>query len=134
MVEHLEVGRKMQEPHRSCKVAVVNGSSDVIDLLETVLDAGQYDLAFVDASDRAYSEIKTMQPNLIVLCVRIEDLDGFHLLSMLKLDDETRQIPGTDLHDRIRGSGRGGALHADGRRPVHAAGRPPNELRVRTPR
>ncbi len=93
MVEHLEVERKMQVPHQSCRVAVVNGSSDVIDLLETVLDAGQYDLAFVDASDRAYSEIKTMRPNLIVLCVRIEDLDGFHLLSMLKIDDETRQIP-----------------------------------------
>jgi CheY-like chemotaxis protein len=34
-----------------------------------------------------------VQPNLVILCVRIEDLDGFQVLSMLKLDNETREIP-----------------------------------------
>jgi CheY-like chemotaxis protein len=34
-----------------------------------------------------------VQPNLVVLCMRIEDRDGFQVLSMLKLDDETRRIP-----------------------------------------
>ena len=29
----------------------------------------------------------------MVLCVRISDADGFHVLSMLKLDEETREIP-----------------------------------------
>ena len=32
-------------------------------------------------------------PNLVILCVRIDNLDGFQVLSMLKLDDETRDIP-----------------------------------------
>ena len=32
-------------------------------------------------------------PDLVILCVRIEDLDGFQVLSMLKLDEETRAIP-----------------------------------------
>src|SRR5438445_7467711 len=75
------------------KVVIVNGSAEILDVLETALDAGHYDLVFVESSEHAYSQIKRVQPNLVILCVRIEDLDGFQVLSMLKLDDETRAIP-----------------------------------------
>jgi CheY-like chemotaxis protein len=75
------------------KVVIVNGSAAVMDLLETVLEAGNYDMVFVESSAHAYSQIKRVQPDLVVLCVRIEDLDGFQVLSMLKLDDETKRIP-----------------------------------------
>ena len=75
------------------KVVIVNGSSEMLDLLESVLDAGHYDVVFVESSQHAYSQIKRVQPNLVVLCVRIDDADGFHVLSMLKLDEETKEIP-----------------------------------------
>jgi PleD family two-component response regulator len=75
------------------KVVIVNGSAEVLELLETVLDAGHYDVVFVESSRHAYSQIKRVQPNLVILCVRIEDADGFQVLSMLKLDEETRSIP-----------------------------------------
>jgi CheY-like chemotaxis protein len=75
------------------KVVVVNGNTEVLTLLETVLEAGRYDMVFVESGDRAYSQIRRVLPNLVILCARIEDLDGFQLLTMLKLDPETRQIP-----------------------------------------
>jgi PleD family two-component response regulator len=75
------------------KVVVVNGNTEVLGMLETVLDAGRYDMVFVESSDRAYSQIKRVLPNLVILCARLEDLEGFQLLTMLKLDDETKQIP-----------------------------------------
>jgi CheY-like chemotaxis protein len=75
------------------KVVIVNGSSEILEVLETVLDAGHYDVVFVESSARAYSQIKRVQPNLVILCVRIEDLNGFQVLSMLKLDEDTRRIP-----------------------------------------
>jgi CheY-like chemotaxis protein len=75
------------------KVVIVNGSTDMLTLLETVLDAGRYDVVFVESSEHAYSHIKRVQPHLVVLCIRIEDHDGFQVLSMLKLDEETRRIP-----------------------------------------
>jgi PleD family two-component response regulator len=75
------------------KVVIVNGTSEILDLLETVLDAGHYDVVFVESSEHAYSQIKRVQPNLVILCVRIAEADGFQVLSMLKLDDETRSIP-----------------------------------------
>ncbi len=75
------------------KVVVVNGSTDVLGMLETVLDAGRYDMVFVESSDHAYSQIKKVVPNLVILCARIEQLEGFQLLTMLKLDPDTREIP-----------------------------------------
>ena len=75
------------------KVVIVNGTPDILGLLETVLDAGHYDVVFVESNAHAYSQIKRVQPNLVILCVRIDEIDGFQVLSMLKLDDATREIP-----------------------------------------
>jgi PleD family two-component response regulator len=75
------------------KVVIVNGSAEVMELLEAVLDAGHYDIVFVESNEHAYSQIKRVQPNLVILCVQISDMDSFHVLSMLKIDSETRQIP-----------------------------------------
>lgn len=75
------------------KVVVVNGNTEVLGMLEAVLDAGRYDMVFVESGEHAYSQVKRVQPNLVILCTRIEELDGFHLLTMLKLDAETRDIP-----------------------------------------
>jgi two-component system phosphate regulon response regulator PhoB len=75
------------------KVLIVNGSSDVLEVLEPVLDAGNYDVVFVEASAHAYSQIKRVQPDLVILCVAMDDAEGLNVLSMLKLDAETRDIP-----------------------------------------
>jgi CheY-like chemotaxis protein len=75
------------------KVVIVNGNSEVLQLLETLLDAGHYDVVFVESSAHAYSQIKRVQPNLVILCVQMDDLNGFQVLSMLKIDAETRDIP-----------------------------------------
>jgi CheY-like chemotaxis protein len=86
-----EANRNVTTPVQ--KVVVVNGNTEVLGMLETVLDAGRYDMVFVESGDRAYSQVKKVLPNLVILCVRIEDLDGFQLLTMLKLDDDTKNIP-----------------------------------------
>jgi PleD family two-component response regulator len=75
------------------KVVIVNGSAEILELLESVLDAGHYDVVFVESSERAYSQIKRVQPNLVILCVQVDDPSGFQVLSMLKLDADTREIP-----------------------------------------
>lgn len=75
------------------KVVVVNGNTEVLGLLETMLDAGRYDMVFVESSEHAYSQIRKVLPNLVILCARIEDTEGFQLLTMLKLDPDTRRIP-----------------------------------------
>jgi PleD family two-component response regulator len=75
------------------KVVVVNGNREMLELLESVLDAGHYDVVFVSDAEHAYSQIKQNRPNLVVLCVGADDLASFNVLSMLKLDPETEAIP-----------------------------------------
>jgi CheY-like chemotaxis protein len=75
------------------RVVIVNNGPEALGLLETVLEAGHYDVVFVESNEHAYSQIKRVQPDLVILCVRIDDQDGFQVLSMLKLDGETRDIP-----------------------------------------
>ena len=77
----------------SQQVVVVSKQSQLNGLLETVLDAGQYDVVFVESTERAYSHIKALTPQLIIVCLDIDDIDGFQVLSMLKLDDDTKHIP-----------------------------------------
>ena len=88
-------GQESQAGTAACaqKVVIVNGSIDMLELLETALDAGHYDVVFVESNEHAYSQIKRVQPNLVILCIHIDDMEGFQVLSMLKLDDETREIP-----------------------------------------
>ena len=75
------------------QVVIVNGNPEMLASLEPVLDGGHYDVVFVESSEHAYSQIKRVRPDLVILCVRIDDADGFQVLSMLKLDEDTRLIP-----------------------------------------
>ena len=77
----------------SQQVVVVSKQSQLNGLLETVLDAGHYDVVFVESTEHAYSHIKRLTPHLIIVCLDIDDLDGFQVLSMLKLDNDTKGIP-----------------------------------------
>lgn len=75
------------------QVVVVSKQSQLNGLLETVLDAGQYDVVFVESTEHAYSHIKRLMPHLIIVCLDVDELDAFQVLSMLKLDNDTKHIP-----------------------------------------
>jgi PleD family two-component response regulator len=75
------------------RVAIVNGSLDLLAWLEPILGAGDYDVQFLDTSDAPFTDIRLLQPDLIVVTLRIEDPESFSLLSMLKLDPDTSRIP-----------------------------------------
>jgi PleD family two-component response regulator len=82
--------RKAQATQR---VVVVNGSREMLELLESVLDAGHYDMVFVADTEHAYSQIKQHRPQLVVLSLEIDDPLAYQVLSMLKLDPETSHVP-----------------------------------------
>lgn len=80
--------------HRDVQtVVVVNSSPEILALAERVLATQHYDIVFVESLAHAYSRIRSVHPDMVVLCLRIADLEAFQLLSMLKLDPETRRIP-----------------------------------------
>jgi DNA-binding response OmpR family regulator len=75
------------------KVAVVNGSSQRLQLLQSVIQGGHYDVVVNAETEHAYSQIKRTHPNLVILYVGVDDPLGLQVLSMLTLDDETSAIP-----------------------------------------
>ncbi len=93
MVNQVDTSSSLARGSTCQKVVIVNGSPDVLEMLESVLDPGHYDVVFVESGAHAYSQIKRVRPQLVILCMRIEDLEGFQVLSMLKLDDDTVRIP-----------------------------------------
>ena len=78
---------------RAVRNVVIVSKRGAQDVLETVLDAGDYDVVIVEGIANAYSRIKHVMPSMVVVCLTVDDLDGFHLLSMLKLDRQTARIP-----------------------------------------
>jgi len=82
------------EPGHTRTIAIVNGGPEMVLLLETVVDPGAYQVEFVTMMSRqVHARLRAMAPDLIVLCMRIDDPAGFQLLSLLKLDPVTREIP-----------------------------------------
>lgn len=75
------------------KVVIVNGGDEVAAFLDTVIEAGRYDVVFVESAAHAYSQVKKVTPHLIILCLDLNGDEGFRVLSMLKLDPDTRKIP-----------------------------------------
>ena len=75
------------------RAAVVVTSNPHQRLLDGIMDARDVDVVFVESTEHAYSHIKRLSPHLIIVCLDIDDIDGFQVLSMLKLDSETKGIP-----------------------------------------
>jgi hypothetical protein len=68
---------------RSYRTAlIVNGPEAVLGLFESTLEPG-----------RAYSRIRIVQPDLVVVCVLPDDPGAIRVLSMLALDPATAAIP-----------------------------------------
>ena len=75
------------------KVAIVNGNPEALRLIEDALGHHRYDVVFIESVAHAYSHIKRLQPHLIIVCVRLDQPEGFQVLSMLALDKDTQRIP-----------------------------------------
>jgi CheY-like chemotaxis protein len=75
------------------RVVVVSKHPRAKQMLAALLHTARSDLVFIESTAHAYSQIRRIAPDLVVFFLEIDDLDGFHVLSMLKLDSRTREIP-----------------------------------------
>ena len=62
-------------------------------IVDSVLRVVDFPIVLFEEPGRAYSRIKEVRPQFILLCLTGDDLDGCQLLSILSLDAETRRIP-----------------------------------------
>lgn len=62
-------------------------------LLETLLQAGGYEVISADSGQAALEAIAADQPDLILLDLMMPGMDGFEVVRQLKADPATRGIP-----------------------------------------
>ena len=74
------------------KVMVVTAHSGY-GLPDGLLAAVHADVVFIESIDRAYAQVKRVAPQIVVLCLSMDDVDGCRLLSLLKLDEEHLTFP-----------------------------------------
>jgi PleD family two-component response regulator len=95
------------EQGRQLRTVALVARAPRVNLLDAVLDAGDYDVVFIESIDRAYTQIRESRPHVVILCLDVDDAAGFQILSMLTLDSATCEIPiityiappGTDASD-----------------------------------
>jgi DNA-binding response OmpR family regulator len=78
---------------RVVKTVAVVSTNPHEHVLETVAGAVDYDVVFVESNAHAYSRIKHVRPDLVIVCLTGDDADSCQVLSMLMLDRSTANIP-----------------------------------------
>jgi len=69
-------------------------SSPTSDTLDRLFDAGGCDVLLIDSIDDAYTQIKSVMPQLVIVCMQPdEETIGCQVLSMLGIDRQTADIP-----------------------------------------
>lgn len=89
LTERMSGHRKAVRPRT---VAVVSCHPDK-HIIETLLGAVDHDVVLVEPAAHAYSHIRHIRPDLVIVCMASDDSEGCLLLSMLTLDRETSRIP-----------------------------------------
>ena len=84
---------------RQLRVMVVGGGPHVLPRVEPLLPAGAYDVEFVGLDEEPYGCILDDAPDLLVVCLRIEDTASFAFLSILQCDPATRGFERRLLHE-----------------------------------
>jgi len=86
-------------------IAIVNIGPRALEQFESMPESDGYNLLMLDSRTGAYGDIKRLRPSLVVVGAGLEE-DACQLLTMLKLDNETRHIPCRHHRNRSRGSRR----------------------------
>ena len=91
------------------KILVVDDEDDILHFLELVLREKGYDVATASGGHEALTKAQLEQPNLILLDIMMPQMDGWEVLKLLRVDEETADIPvamlsaRTEAKDRVQG-------------------------------
>jgi len=82
---------KSVEP-KSARILIVEDEEDILELLEFNLTKVGYEVDGVDSGEKALSEIKAHQPDLILLDLMLPGVDGLEVCRAVKRDPDLKDI------------------------------------------
>jgi len=75
------------------KILVVDDEPSIVSLLKARLEASQYEVITAKDGQEALEKTGQEKPDLIILDIMLPKIDGYMVASMLKSDENTRDIP-----------------------------------------
>jgi DNA-binding response OmpR family regulator len=91
------------------KILVVDDEEDILHFLELVLREKGYDVVTAMNGHEALTTAQIEKPDLVLLDIMMPQMDGWEVLKLLRVDDETANIPvamlsaRTEAKDRVQG-------------------------------
>jgi DNA-binding response OmpR family regulator len=91
------------------KILVVDDEDDILQFLELVLREKGYDVVTAAGGQEALTRAQIEKPDLVLLDIMMPQMDGWEVLKLLRVDDETADIPvamlsaRTEAKDRVQG-------------------------------
>ena len=83
------------------KILVIDDEKDVLEVLRLVLSRSGYDVAASSSGMEGLAHAQSDRPDLILLDIMMQRMDGWEVLRALKSDTETRDIPVVILSARV---------------------------------
>ena len=91
------------------KILVVDDEDDILHVLEMVLREKGYQVTTASGGHEALTRAQIDKPDLVLLDIMMPQMDGWEVLKLLRVDDDTRRIPvamlsaRTEAKDRVQG-------------------------------
>jgi len=91
------------------KILVVDDEEDILHFLELVLKEKGYLVVTAAGGHEALTQAQIERPDLVLLDIMMPQMDGWEVLKLLRVDEETAQIPvamlsaRTEAKDRVQG-------------------------------
>ncbi|HVR69478.1 MAG TPA: response regulator [Vicinamibacteria bacterium] len=91
------------------KILVVDDEDDILQFLELVLREKGYDVVTAAGGQEALTRAQIEKPDLVLLDIMMPQMDGWEVLKLLRVDEDTADIPvamlsaRTEAKDRVQG-------------------------------
>ncbi|MDP6037024.1 MAG: response regulator, partial [Candidatus Latescibacteria bacterium] len=99
---------------KGARILVVDDQPENLDVMCLALEAAEYDVLIASSGAQALSLAERAHPDIVLLDVRMPDMDGFETCQRLKENADTRDVPiifvtaSDDTVDVVRGFEVGG--------------------------
>ena len=81
-------------------ILVVESDPDVAEIIRTHFQEEGYQVTCEESGDKGLQACQNVTPNLIVIAVKLPDMDGFEVARRLRLDRRTQDVPIMFLNEK----------------------------------
>ena len=84
------------------KILVVDDEDDILNFLELVLSEKGYQVATASGGQEALTKAQLERPDLVLLDIMMPQMDGWEVLKLLRVDEDTAEVPSAIACDSLR--------------------------------